>query len=475
MSTVPPLDPKPATERSQGSELARLRDRTDEIELIISGLTMVALFTLPGWLFERIAESFTHLSVSLLVSSTMMLVVLTGLCYGLGACFLVHLMARAYWVGLIGLRTVFPEGINWERTPGIGPLTRERYRAKLPDLKAAIERSDRLASSLFAVISVIALGILWIGMLLASAGTLGGLIGSRFGATNLGITTAFAVLVALTLGLPALTWLFDAQLGARWPKLQGASWFRSFIGGLARANGWLFPQRLVLPVQLTLQSNTRPVLFLAIFTLAIIAVIVVGQVSYNRAATFTLSGEFIYLDDQHLSGPVFRSSYYEDMRESRDRLQAWPMIPSFEQRGSHLRLFLPYQPLRDNMLLDKLCPGEDARLGAACLLRMWTVTLNGVPINTSGFLAAERRDLRMRGLVGAVPLYEVAPGLQLLEIIWNASSAPGEAPMDDRYANARLEHRIPFLFTPDYERDLDAETGRTGRPPAEPDATHPTD
>ncbi len=45
-------------------------------------------------------------------------------------------------MGLIGLRTVFPQGINRDRTPGIGPLTRERYRQRLPDLQTAIERYD---------------------------------------------------------------------------------------------------------------------------------------------------------------------------------------------------------------------------------------------------------------------------------------------------------------------------------------------
>ena len=179
MSNQPPNPPERPPEGAHGTELARLRDRTDEIELIISGLTTVALFTLPGWLFERLAESFTHHSLLLVVSSTMMLTVLTGLCYGLGVCFLVHLMTRAYWVGLIGLRTVFPQGINWERTPGIGPLTRERYRRRLPDIKTAIERSDRLASSLFAVISVIALGILWVGAILALTGMIAGPVQAR--------------------------------------------------------------------------------------------------------------------------------------------------------------------------------------------------------------------------------------------------------------------------------------------------------
>ncbi|NHA13938.1 hypothetical protein [Thioalkalivibrio sp. XN279] len=449
-------DPRTHTAESS-EELARLRDRTDELELIISSLTTFALFTLPGWLFERFADAYMHLSVTLVVSSSTALLLLTGLCYGLGACFLLHLLARAYWVGLIGLRAVFPQGIDWNRTPGIGPLTRENYRRRLPDLQSAIERSDRLASSLFAVISVIALAIVWIVLLITLAASLGGLVGSRFGATNFGINAAALGLVAVAAGSAVLLWILDALLAQRVPALQRAAWFRGLVSVLSRINGWLVPQRLVLPVQLTLQSNTRPIIAMILFVVAVIAIVVLGQFSFNRAVNFTVSDQFRYLDDQqeqHFAGAVFRSSFYEDMRHGKDRLRARPMIPSFEQRGSHLRLFLPYQPIRDNLLLERLCPGEEEGLGAPCLARLWSVALNGQPVDLGRFLASERLDLGMRGLTGVVPLDGLAPGLQVLSVTWNPHAGSDDVPIDDRYTEARLDFDIPFLFAPEFERAL---------------------
>jgi len=460
-------DPRDSTREGMDSseELARLRDRTDELELIISSLTTVALFTLPGWLFERFAESYLHLSVPMVVSGNLALILLTGLCYGLGTCFLLHLLTRAYWVGLIGLRTVFPRGINWDRTPGIGPLTRERYRQRLPDLRTAIDRSDRLASSLFAVISVIALAIAWLVLLIAVVASLGGLIGSRFGATNLGITVASLGLLVVGVGVSALLWVLDGVLAARLPALRAARWFQGLVAGLSRVNSWLMPQRLVLPVQLTLQSNTRPVIAMILFVLAVIGIVVVGQFTFNRSANFTISDQFRYLDEEHLEGTAFRSSFYEDMRHGKDRLRGRPMIPTFEQRSSHLRLFLPYQPLRDNLLLERLCPGEDAGLGAACLARLWSVALNGQPVELSGFLASERLDLGMRGLIGIVPLDGLEPGLQVLSVIWNPGADSDAAPIDDRYSEAVFDYDIPFLFAPDFERALPESAA-----PARPDA-----
>ena len=128
----------------EASAMDRLRDRTDELELIISSLTIFALISLPGWVFNRIADSYTHLSTSLAIASNAITLLLVGFCYGLAACFVVHLMARAYWVGLIGLRTAFPNGIRWDRTKTLGPLSRAHYQRTLPSLDENIERTDRL-------------------------------------------------------------------------------------------------------------------------------------------------------------------------------------------------------------------------------------------------------------------------------------------------------------------------------------------
>ena len=82
---------------AESDALERLRDRTDELELIISSLTIFALFSLPGWLFDRLADSYTHLSTGLAIAGNLGTTLLAGTCYGLAACFVVHLMARAYW------------------------------------------------------------------------------------------------------------------------------------------------------------------------------------------------------------------------------------------------------------------------------------------------------------------------------------------------------------------------------------------
>ena len=407
----------------------RLRDRTDELELIISGLTIFALFSIPGWLFDKIADIYTHLSTSLAIAGNVGTTVLAGTSYGLAACFVVHLMARAYWVGLIGLRSVFPDGINWSKTPGLGPLGRQYYRDTLPDLDTVIQNTDRLASSLFAVISMLTLSVLWFGTILVVILVVSGAIGTRFGLTNTGMGIGSVVLLVVFLGVPILVYILDAQLASRVPRLRDSRIFVGLVRFLRRVAGLAYPQRLVLPVQLTLQSNTRPVAFFVALILSIIIIVAVGGTRATAWRNFTLSGEFAYLDTAQVQAGL-RSTYYEDMASPLDRLRGFPRIDSFNQSGSFVRLFLPYQPLRDNLVLDQLCgSAENTPDRIACLRQLWTVSIEGRPVPMAGFEPAEREDLVLRGLNRLVQLTLLDPGLRRIEVVRTPSAAEEPAPL----------------------------------------------
>lgn len=430
--------PKAELDPKELDRIERLRDRTDEIELIISGLTTLALFTLPGILFDAFSLRYSHQSLGGSQVVEILLVLLPGLFYALGGCFAVHLMIRAYWAGLAGLRSVYPGGIIWKRVPGVGPMTREHYRERLPDLSRAIASADHAASGLFSVISMIALGMLWISALmlaiLLAGQTLGGLFDDPDRVTDLSLAT----LLVLFFGAPGMLWLLDAVLGSRIPRLAERPLYRSIVRALIRINSWIWPQRLILPVQLTLQTNTRPYLFTLMTAVGAACIVVIGFVRYEAWTSFTLSDGFRYLDAAALENGI-DSAHYEDLRGAPDRLKPVPTIDAFEQRGAFVRVFLPYYPLRDNPILDARCDGREP-LG--CLRGLWTVRLGDRRMNAGSLLPTERRDLNQRGLTGVLPLTGLAPGVHVLEV----GLAAG--PADD---DAVVTFRIPFLFSPDQE------------------------
>jgi len=435
------------------AKFERLRDRTDEIELIISGLTTVALFTLPGWLFETLFNVHSHQTVVTTMGANIALILIPGLFYVLGFSFAIHLMIRAYWAGLIGLRTVFPQGINWEKTPGLGPVGRRYYRDHLPDLSKAIASADHLASSLFSVISLIALGMIWTALLIGMIVLGAGFIGSQIGHTNLAIIAATVIVVASFLGVAVLLWLLDAKMGRWFPGLQERRWYQGLIHTLIRINGVISPQRLILPVQLTLQSNTRPRLFAFLLVGGSVLIVLVGSAVYTRSTQFTVSEEFRYLNDEMVA-EGFRSTYYENLRSPRDQIRFYPMIDDFVQQRSMISVFIPYYPLRDNLIMDTHCETGTAPLD--CLRGLWRVSLGDDVLPAAQLIPAERFDLNQRGLIGVLPLSDLSPGLHTLNLSWNSEGDASQ--LDDRYEFSSLDYRIPFVFSPAVEVNLDRPT-----------------
>ncbi|MEE4301104.1 MAG: hypothetical protein V2J24_16805, partial [Pseudomonadales bacterium] len=186
----------------------------------------------------------------------------------------------------------------------------------------------------------------------------------------------------------------------------------------------------------------------------IVGVVIVGNYRVAAWRDFTVSSEFTFLGDEEIRAGM-RSTHYEDMPGGLDRLRPWPRISSFTQSGSHLRLFLPYHPLRDDLMLRSYCGDPEGDIDRVrCLRELWSVTLAGTSISLDAFVPAQRADLAMRGLMGVVPLEGLKPGMQVLEVFWNPNDQ-GDAPLDDRYEDASSNFNIPFVFAPAYERSLD--------------------
>jgi hypothetical protein len=447
--------PSPAASTESASAQERriafesLRERTDELELIISGISLLALLALPGWLFEHWVKLELHAEGQrhLLVSVAFQLA--SGLSMTLAAAFLLHLAVRAYWVGLIGLKAAFPAGIRWDAIRSIGPITREYHRRTVVDLESAIDAADRVASIVFALVSLVALSVFWIGVLLALL-TLSAIgVSALFGATlepsgevgAMGFVGLFLLIV-----LPQLV-LDNAWLSRHRPQAV-APWRRRLIETLVRLQSVLIPQRLILPVQLSLESNLPRWAFTLVFLLLVGGSAMLGRVQENAVREFALVSSYAYFGDADANEGL-RSAHYENLRSPHDVLARVPLIPADMVADGHLRLFLPYLPDRDNASLRTRCAAaEQSAQRQHCLAGLWQVEIDGKAVDLGEFLLAERRDLGLRGLQGYLSLAGFAPGRHELRVHWNGTVVPGRSSL-------RVpEYRIPFWFSPPFQQDL---------------------
>lgn len=449
-SRAPVAEVDPAPEAT--ARFGRLRERTDELELFISGLLAFALLAVPGYLFDAWARSSLHTEGMYFQVLWFGFSISVGMCYVLAVALIAHLTVRGYWIGLIGLKSHFPKGIDWERLQQMGPVSRAFLKARDGGLDGSIERADRLATLLFSttLLAVQTLaGTLVVAVLtLCAAMAISALAG---GAEHVGMTVVATVLSSL-FALALVPAVLERVIARRQRRGQSSDrqqrWLQRFLGAMQRVP----LLRLMQAMQLTLQSNLRSRSFMAAYLLAVMVAMVLGGVQVLGSLKFSLFNRYQVMTDEAVEHGML-SAHYESLRSAHDQLLPYPMIPSDTISGSRLRVFIPHRPQRDNPLARQRCtalPGarneatgmQAANAAVECLSRLWQVQLDGTPVDLHDFMPMERRDLDMRGLVGYLPTAGLTPGRHDLSLVWNAEGGT-------RGGDRRREFRIPFWYAPD--------------------------
>lgn len=452
----------------------RLRERTDELELIISGLSLLALLSIPGLIWSAYESYYGRLSLTLAAACAVALPIVTAICYSMVGLLVLHLAVRAHWVGLIGLKAVFPDGVRWQRLEGMGPLTLAHLRARTRSLDQSIARADLIASTLFSLITYTALALAIFGAWLALLFGIASVFGAALGGANAFLDRAVPWLFLVYFGSPLARWLLDGVLLRRWPHLTRWRPLRGLVRLLAFIESLFLPTRLLGITRLTLQSQLLPRSFLLVFVLVVMCALWVSAQTINRGRVFDLFDTQQYVSGRVTTGGI-RSHYYESQRIERDRLRPQPMIPAPVIETAWLPLFLPYVALFDDPVLAGRCTpatetptprnsldasdrdddarqreaaiDRDAAAAADCLRRLWEVRLDGQVQSLAGFLPAERGDLGLRGLAGWIPLNGGPAGPRRLEVIWRPQ--PEQDRIREDYVPQRIRHVIPFLWSPE--------------------------
>ncbi len=162
--------------------LPRHTTPTWEVELLISGVAVFAMLQLPGWLDTQYFLLVPRFAAEWRSALSIVHMYLTSAAIILAVTFFLHLLLRARWIALVGMQSVYPTGIRWDRLR-MGPLRRSVEQVQSGTSADAVERADNQASILFAV-----------GVSLASMMLLLGLVAA--------LVCGVSISLALALGLP---------------------------------------------------------------------------------------------------------------------------------------------------------------------------------------------------------------------------------------------------------------------------------
>ena len=353
---------------------------TWEVELLISGVAVFAMLQLPGWLDDlafalepRIgAEWALVLMLFYLYSKSAAIVLATT--------FAMHLLLRAQWIALVGMHSVYPQGVRLDRLK-MGPIQRAIEDGVQDSTIDAIERADNRASVVFAIGVSVALIIT--GVCIAFCGTLlvATLLTKALG-WQLDAFRLMAIVFAVFMVPFAAAVLLDQYLGKRLRMdglpartIDAVLRFYTRIG-MGRRNNHIIA---------ILTSNGGERKMMAV----VIGVMLVALVGVSTSYFAMRSGEPIgsYALFPESDALAVEPEHYDDQRDP-GRDGATPYLQSAVVTGPYLKLVVPYRPQRDEAAMRERCDaptrglGKDALAAArlACLQSLHGVLLDGKPI-----------------------------------------------------------------------------------------------
>ena len=431
-----------------------LLSRTWELELLISGALVFALMQVPGHLdryWDRIIfdvgpAGFTAVLLTHIYVRAIVVVLIVA--------FLLNLGARAYWVGLVGLDSVFPQGIRWERSK-FGPMSREFYRTRVPDTRRMIDLLDNFCSITFSFAFVMVVVFVLGGMGALAGSTLLFVIARGLGVEEHAPRAVVIALLALALALSMVS-VLDRWFGERLEGTRTGAVLRRLVHAVSILQ--------VVPLYgttfMTLVTNLRSRIALPLIY-AIMFGVILFVFSDLVAEEVEITGERFLPANMAAAGVSY--NHYESQRMADSRPRAAPSIQSDMVREPYVRLRIPYLARRDTEAIERLCPDaiplvsgalvlnpdrepipDDAAMRTVldCIASYRDIRLNGEPIDLPHEFFREPRH-GVEGTVVYIPVADLPAGQHLITVNQTPRWEDGAA----RDAPPREPHppfRIPF-------------------------------
>lgn len=426
---------------NEAERLPRHTTPTWEVEMLISGAAVFAMLQFPGWLGAHLLPLMPRFAEDSSIALFLLYAYLTSTAIILAITFASHLVLRAHWIALVGVHSVFPDGVRWESLR-IGRTLREVLQRRDRGAAASIESADNRASMVFAFGVMMAMTLLWLSLIALLAFAVSMVIGHTTH-RHINALYVFFSLGALVMLLLGAATLLDRAIGRRLRPGGTPQRMLSGIFTLYARTGLLRG----FSVARVLESHIGPRRFQWL-TLAVVMPVITGVVVSMLAWSASVRiGD--YEGFPHFAGQSRRAvaaAHYDDQRDVMHD-PVTPYIQSEVVTGPYLKLVVPYSPRHDTPALQRTCPA--ARLARTdnthadavldCLAALHAVTLDGKALTSLRYDAASDPRTDRPALQAMVDVRSLAPGRHELRVA-RAPPAPGS---HDRHDRAWV---IPFWY-----------------------------
>jgi hypothetical protein len=431
-TTPPPAD---------ANQLPRRTTPTWEVELLISGAAVFAMLQLPGWLDDHFFALMPRLALELSEALLVIYTYLKSATLILALTFAAHLALRAHWIAMVGLHSVYPDGVLWERLQ-MGPVQREMSQRRADTAEEVIERADNRATVVFAF-GTMAATVLFVLGLFACVVLVATVTLNTIGHFHIKAFHAFFGVLILTLLPMILAICTDFAFGRHLPRggrmrraleaIFGVYWRAGVLRGFSTMN-----------VMTSQGGQRRMMLLIAAIFMTVMAGVSVYSAMETSARPF---GSYALFPNFGIdSARRVDAAHYGDRRNSAHGATV-PFVQSVLVTGAYLKLVVPYQPTRDDPALQRNCPaartahdgGARAAVLLDCLTRLHAVSLDSKPLASLRYDAASDPRTGRPALQAMIDVRALAPGRHELRVA-RAPAPPGDHNKRDK----ATAYTIPF-------------------------------
>ena len=419
----------PATATPDPDQLPQHTTPTWEVELLISGVAVFAMLQLPGWLDNQMFALTPRLDADFAGMVLSLYLYLKSAALILAVTFALHLMSRAHWIALVGMHSVYPDGVRWEKLR-MGPVRREIEQRRHGSAAESIERADNRATVVFAIGVMLASRLLQIGLAVAVLFTLI-LVGASLADVHVNLFLVFSICFASIILLMVLSRRIDRMFGQHLQRrglprrMLAATLHVLGQGGIGRR-----PEVMLL---LASHGSERRINLLTVIVFSVLfTTMTFGLSAMKHPAQAGSYSLFPHSVDDSRS---LRGAHYDDQRDPLHD-PATPFVQSAVIEGAYLRLTVPYRPQLDAPAQQSHCasalaiPAGDAH-GAAmldCLARLHAVSLDGRPLVALHYDIGSDPRTERPALQAMIDVRSLASGRHLLRV----ARAPASGATDDR-------------------------------------------
>ncbi len=396
---------------------------TWEVELLISGIAVFAMLQLPGWLDDALLRLAPRFDANWDTPLQIMHMYLKSAALILATTFSIHLLLRARWIALVGMHSVYPEGVRWENLK-MGPIQREVESGRFKDAAAAIDGADNRATTVFAMGVMLASILLLLSLMIAlSFGVaMAALLLAGFRPAGKDV---FGLCAALIMAPFLAAMMVDRRFGSRLRDgivLRAVQAIFRFYGRIGMGRG-----SNVIGLLASHGGERRTVIAT---TVVIVAALAVATLSSNALRDPYSIGSYALFPQPGVGAArTVDGAHYDDQRSAAHD-PAIPYIQSAVVTGPYLRLMLPYQPERDGAALRRVCAGatvqRDASMRAIalldCLQSLHPVELDGEPVAGLSYEMSGDARTDRPALLAMIDVRPLGPGRHVLSISRPASA-----------------------------------------------------